>query len=106
MNVPTLTMSQIKMFFQARCLDLGIDQMESQFEKFKDHFDKYCINRKLNLSDMNFSIEGVKVITYLLDSKLDISHLIVNKNQIGDKGIKLLADCIAKNNTVIHLDVS
>lgn len=55
---------------------------------------------------MNFGIESIKVITHLILNDLDVSHLELSKNHIGDEGIIILSECLAKNSTIIHLDLA
>lgn len=55
---------------------------------------------------MNLGEESAKVINGLLRNNLDISHLILNRNQIGDEGLRKLSKLLEHNKTIIHIDLS
>jgi hypothetical protein len=42
--------------FQAKILDLGIQFFQNQYQRFVEHCEKTCINRRLNLSDVSFLV--------------------------------------------------
>ena len=54
---------------------------------------------------MFIGVNFIKALVKIIDN-LDISHLILAKNQIGEEGITLLEGYLRRNRTVIHLDLS
>ena len=62
---------------------------------------------KLNLSNNNICLDGLKKLSNLLsDEKCSLTKLNLNNNLIGDDGCATLSEGIAKNNSLISLNLS
>lgn len=55
---------------------------------------------------MNMGLNCARVIAKLLKDNLDISHLVLNRNQLGDDGITIIAKYLEFNRTIIHIDIA
>ena len=62
---------------------------------------------KLNLSKNNICLDGLKKLSFLLsDDKCSLTKLNLSNNLIGDDGCVILSEGIAKNNSLISLNLS
>lgn len=43
---------------------------------------------------------------WIMAEKIDISHLLLSQNNIGDAGVEVLAPALAMNQTIIAVDLS
>jgi len=55
---------------------------------------------------MHFKLHSITAVADILRCRTDISHLVLSRNQIGDEGAKLLAEVLANDKSIIHLDLS
>ncbi len=75
--IPTFCEDHIKLIFEAKIKDLGLDFKTHQYEKFKDKCNKVSVNRKAFFSDVTFSclnlIDGTR-------SGIRRNHIYDNSN--------------------------
>jgi Ran GTPase-activating protein (RanGAP) involved in mRNA processing and transport len=68
---------------------------------------QYLPIQKLNLSNNNISLDGIKIISDLLEnSNCTLEKLNLNYNYLGDEGCTILSYGIKKNKTLITLNLS
>ena len=68
---------------------------------------KFLPKEKLNLSNNNISLDGIKIISDLLeDPKCTLKKLNLNNNFLGDDGCSILSNGLKKNKSLITLNLS
>ncbi|CDW82527.1 UNKNOWN [Stylonychia lemnae] len=102
----TFSPQEIRMIFDARNLDLGLPYKDYQFEKFKENVEKFCINRRVDLSDMGLGVNFSNVMAHFLRQGKEFSHLDLSRNKLRDDGVKILSKYLVANRSIIHLDLS
>ena len=80
---------------------------EKQFKKFADNCMNKCINRKLNLFNMFLGLKSAQLIArWLIADKIDITHLLLAQNNIGDEGLETMASVLMMKKTIVVVDFS
>ena len=91
--------------FSARCGDLQIPVKEWQRQKFEDKVSEMSFNRKLNLTNMMIGPLSAQLLSdWILDQRIDITHLILAKNNLGDEGVIKLAEAISFSKSIVFVD--
>ena len=86
--VQTLDDETLRLIFDSRCEDLKIKGNQ----RFWSVLNRTCVNRKINLREMNIGIKTAKILATILTSDVDlVAHLDLAKNLIADKGVEILA---------------
>ena len=68
---------------------------------------QFLPKEKLNLSNNNISLEGIKIISDLLEnSNCTLKKLNLNNNYLGDEGCSILSNGLKKNKSLITLNLS
>ena len=105
--MPVFTTSQIHKLFKARCQDLLIVCKERQLKKFTESCQTKCVNRKLNLFNMFLGLKSAQLITkWIIGGKIDVTHLLLGQNNLGDEGVECLASVLMMNNSIVAVDFS
>ena len=63
-------------------------------------------NWKLNLYNLGLMINSARVLSDILWTSTEISHLNLSHNWLGDEGIWILSSAIPYTKDLIHLDIS
>ena len=106
------TEEEIKLLFEKKCEDIDVNIRLELFDRFNDFISKRCVNRIIDLSECNLSINSIKALKYILKHNKNkkkedkCSRLILAKNNIGDKGIEILSDFLFENKSIVYLDLS
>ena len=108
------TEDEIKLLFEKKCEDIDVNIRLELFDRFNDFISKRCVNRIIDLSECNLSINSITALKYILKhnknekkEKIDkCSRLILGKNNIGDKGVEILSDFLLDNKSIVYLDLS
>ena len=106
------TEEEIKLLFEKKCEDIDVNIRLELFDRFNDFISKRCVNRIIDLSECNLSINSIKALKYILKHSKNkkkedkCSRLILGKNNIGDKGVEILSDFLKENKSIVYLDLS
>lgn len=74
---------------------------------FKDNIISKCINRRLNLCNMFLGVHSAQLISrWIITEHVDITHLNLAQNKLGDMGLEHLAPALAVNKYLILIDLS
>lgn len=92
--------------FKARALDNeSVVETDARL-RFEEYCEKNCVSRRINLQNLmlkeNSMIELAKI---LKNHAYGIARLNLRENQIRDQGIKILAEALSKNSSIVHLDI-
>lgn len=105
-ELPILDDSQVEELFNARCADLKIIAKEKQYKKFVETCKEKCVNKKMNLTNMFLGpITASLIGRWMLAELIDITHLYLGENNLGDAGLESIAPAIAVSKTLIALDL-
>ena len=64
-------------------------------------------NRKLNLTNMMIGPLTARLLSnWILTEKIDITHLLLGENNLGDEGVSILAEAIALSKTIVCVDLT
>lgn len=93
--------------YEAKCLDLKINPSKNQMLRFFEMLKKNCSNQgtRLNLVDMGFGDNSLKVISKILKHNNNFATLDLRKNFISGSGISYLASALLQNDRIVHLDL-
>ena len=97
---------EINLIFKKKCEDINVNLRLELLNRFNDFICKRCVNRIVDLSECNLSINSISALKYILEQDDRCSRLILARNNIGDKGVEILADYIEENNSLVYLDLS
>lgn len=97
---------EMKIIFLAKCVDLNIKSKDNLERKFYDYCAKKCINRRVDFSECNLSINSSEALSFVVSQNDKIARLNLSKNSLGDRGIELLIKGLESNKSVVHLDIS
>lgn len=87
-RMPVFDENQVEELFKARCMDLRIESKDKQFKKFEAKLSELSYNRRCNLTNMLISTEtAVLLARWMMTGAIDITHLILSKNALGDEGL-------------------
>ena len=79
-----------------RCDDLHVTPKDVAMKKFEIKVNEMCQNRKLNLTNMMIGPRTAQLLSkWLMTEQLDITHLLLSQNNLGDEGVQQLANPIA-----------
>ena len=90
------------------CFSIDISHIKNiQIINSQLSYIKYLPSEKLNLSSNKISKDGLKHLAVLLsEEKCSLTKLNLSNNLIGDEGCAILAEGIAKNNSLISINLS
>ena len=72
-----------------------------------DAINEKCKNRILNLTNMFLGpITAALVAKWLMLGHIDITHLLMGQNNLGDLGLEKIAPAIALSKSLICVDLS
>ncbi len=60
------TEEEIKLLFEKKCEDIDVNIRLELFDRFNDFISKRCVNRIIDLSECNLSINSIKALKYIL----------------------------------------
>ena len=64
-------------------------------------------NRKLNLTNMMIGPLTAQLLSFwILSGQIDVTHLLLGQNNLGDEGVHNLAEAIALNKSIVAVDLS
>ena len=100
-------MNQVNLLYKSRCTDLNIVVKEHQLKKFADTCQAKCIKKKLNLTNMFLGPSSALLLSqWILGEKIDITHFLLGQNNLGDKGVEILAPALAVSKQIVAVDLS
>ena len=80
---------------------------EKQFKKFEAKLSELSFNRKCNLNNMLIGpVTAALLARWILSGSIDITHLILAKNNLGDEGLEKLTTALSVNKTIVAVDMS
>ena len=65
------------------------------YNRFKDLCKHNCCNRKLKLAGMALGPIAATELLDMIASGAEVAQLMLRKNQLGDKGIQILSQCLS-----------
>ena len=78
-----------------------------QFKRFAEAINEKCINRQLNLTNMFLgAITATLIAKWMMLGQIDITHLLLGQNNLGDLGLEKIAPAICLNKALISVDLS
>ena len=75
-------------------------------KKFMVQIDEQCFNRRVNLTKMFLGTSTAKLLSRLLmHDEIDITHLKMPYNNLGDEGMSALSHAISANKSIVYVDL-
>ena len=105
--IQVLTTAQVGALFRARCADLGIAAKDRQRAKFASQCSETCQNGKLRLEGMFLGAATAALVAgWLLEDAVEVTHLLLGQNNLGDEGVSALARAIGRSKHLVVVDLS
>ena len=106
LKLPVFDDEQVQELFKARCKDLKIPVKLKQLGKFADICSEKCLNRKINLENMFVGpVTAQLLANWIIQGLIDITHLLLAQNNLGDAGLLKLAPALAFNKAIVQVDL-
>lgn len=102
----SLTPSEKRRIFLAKCEDLKIPPVPQMEKRFYDYIERVSKNRVLILNEKHLGKASADVLGKILKTSFAFSRLELSKNNLGDEGIEVLTNYIQFNKSLIHIDLS
>lgn len=92
--------------YRTRCYDLNIPMLEEQRERFYLTCKNQLSGRKFDLRECQIGETTAKVIGNILRKNESFSSVLLGSNLLRDSGVFELAEALAENLGVVHIDLS
>ena len=77
-----------------------------QLGKFADLCYEKCMNRKINLENMFLGpVTAQLLANWILLGLIDVTHIMLGQNNLGDQGVSKLAPALAFNKAIVAVDL-
>ena len=86
-----LSEMETRLLYQAKCKDLSIPNIESQYRKFRDFMQNNCTRRRFKMNGGQIGPTVAKVIALIIKSNPNFARYDLSHNKIGDVGIEAIA---------------
>ena len=102
----SLTPTEKRRIFLAKCEDLKISPAPQMEKRFYDYIERVSKNRVLILNENHLGKASADVLGKILKTSFAFSRLELSKNNLGDEGIEVLTNYLKFNRSLIHIDLS
>ena len=100
-NFDSLSDIETRLLYQAKCRDLNVPEVQSQYFKFKENILEVCKNRKFNMSGAQIGPLTAKVISLIMTKNENFSSYDLSQNEIGDEGARYIAHALLQRPSII-----
>lgn len=105
-NPSSLTPSEKRKIFLAKCEDLNIPPVPQMEKRFYEYIERVSKNRALVLNENHLGKASADILGKILKSSLAFSRLELSRNNLGDEGVEVLLKYLKYNKCLIHIDLS
>ena len=88
---------EVEKMCKAKCNDIGIELRENMIYKFNEYCKNKCKNRQVDFTEMYLGYYSIKILAKIIKTSDRISYLNLTRNNIGDKGLELLANALSNS---------
>lgn len=96
----------MRLIFEAKCLDFGIKFTDKLYNRFVKHQNKKSLRKTFEMESCSLGARSAKVISSVLFKHPNFKVIRLSGNSLGDLGALDMADLLLQTNSIISLDLS
>ena len=105
-NIQGISQENLRKLYLAKCSDLAIPENPSQESRFYRYCEKNLVHRRFFLKEQELGPICGKTLGEILQHSQSFYGVDVGNNHLLDSGIVKLGQCLSKNITIIHVNIS
>ncbi|CBZ36017.1 ribonuclease inhibitor-like protein [Leishmania donovani] len=105
-NEVSITTDDLRLLYEARCLDQGLPPSWQREMRFMELVSAKCKGRFFCLPESGFGVCSAEALAAVLSRNSHYSVLDLSGNCLRDDGARFIAQLIKRNRTLVHIDVA